>query len=90
VLPWIKEYSPFEHATPDDPPIYLAYPAPPALGENQKDPTHTANFGLKLQEKLRAIGVPCELVFPGAADVKHAQIHDYLIAQLKAPAPKAR
>lgn len=86
LLPWIREYSPFEHVTADDPPVYLIYPAPPALGQDQKDPTHTANFGVRLQEKLRAIRVPCELVYPGAPDVKHAQIADYLIATLKEPA----
>lgn len=30
LLPWIKEYPPFEHVTSDDPPIYLIYAAPPA------------------------------------------------------------
>ena len=29
------------------------YTAPPALGQEQKDPTHTANFGVKLQETLQ-------------------------------------
>lgn len=85
VLPWIKEYSPMEHMTADDPPIYLHYAAPPALGEVQKDPTHTANFGVKLQEKARSIGIPCELVYPGAPDVVHSTIKDYLIETLKAP-----
>jgi len=88
VLPWIKEYSPFEHVTADDPPIYLIYPTPPALGQDQKDPTHTANFGVKLQEKLRGVGVESELVYPGAPDVKHPQIHDFLIAKLNAPTSK--
>ncbi len=83
VLPWIKQYSPFEHVTSDDPPIYLIYAAPPAKGQAEKDPTHTANFGLILQEKLRAVGVAHELVYPGAPDVKHAQMHDFLIATLK-------
>ncbi len=90
VLPWIKKYSPIEHATKDDPPIYLHYAAAPALGQTQKDPTHTANYGVKLQEKLRALGVPCELVYPDAPDVTHKQIQDYLIATLKAPASPAR
>lgn len=90
VLPWIREYSPFEHATADDPPVYLIYSAAPALGRDQKDPTHTANFGVKLQEKLRPLRVPCELVYPGAPDVRHAQSVDYLIAMLKAPAPAKR
>jgi acetyl esterase/lipase len=85
VLPWIKEYSPIEHASADDPPIYLIYNAPPALGEAQKDPTHTANYGVKLQEKLRTLGVECELVYPGAPDVKHASIDDFLIEKLHQP-----
>lgn len=82
VLPWIKEYSPYEHVTADDPPIYLIYSAPPALGQEQKDPTHTANYGVKLQERLRSAGVECELVYPGAPDVKHPRVEDYLIDKL--------
>jgi acetyl esterase/lipase len=83
VLHWIKEYSPYEHVSSDDPPIYLIYGAPPALGQAQKDPTHTANFGVKLQELCKAKGVACELVYPGASDVKHANIDAYLIEMLK-------
>jgi hypothetical protein len=82
VLPWIKEYSPYEHVTADDPPIYMIYSAPPALGQEQKDPTHTANYGVKLQERLREVGVECELVYPGAPDVKHPKVEDYLIDKL--------
>lgn len=87
IMPWIREYSPFEWVTEDDPPIYLNYNAPPALGQDQKDPTHSANFGLKLQEKLASVNVACELVYPGADDVKHAQTVDYLIESLSADPP---
>ncbi|MSU66040.1 MAG: alpha/beta hydrolase [Opitutus sp.] len=83
LLPWIKKYSPWEHATSDDPPIYLLYRTPPAMGQEEKDPTHTANFGVKLQEHLRTLGVPCELVYPGATAVKHEKISDYVTARLK-------
>ena len=84
ILPWIAEYSPYALVTADDPPIYLSFSAPPALGQEQKDPTHTSNFGLKLQEHCQKAGVACELVYPGAPDVKHATPADYLIATLKA------
>ncbi len=84
VLPWIKQYSPIEHVTADDPPIYMIYSTPPALGQEQKDPTHTANYGVKLQERLREVGVECELVYPGAPDVKHPRVEDYLIDKLTA------
>ncbi len=89
ILPWIKQYSPYEHVTTDDPPIYLYYSAPPALGQEQKDPTHTANFGVKLQEKCKSVGVPCELVYPGAPDVNHPTVFDYLVDRLKSPEEKS-
>ncbi|MEZ5384870.1 MAG: alpha/beta hydrolase [Prosthecobacter sp.] len=84
ILPWIAEYSPYALVTADDPPVYLIYSAPPALGQDQKDPTHTSNFGIKLQEHCVATKVPCELVYPGAPDVKHATPTEFLIATLKA------
>lgn len=83
VLRWIKEYSPIEHASVDDPPVYLFYNHPPAMGERQKDPTHSANFGVALKETLAGLGVACELVYPGAPDVKHDSRAAYLIAALK-------
>ncbi|MEQ1862604.1 MAG: alpha/beta hydrolase [Chthoniobacteraceae bacterium] len=83
VLPWIKKYSPYEHVSVDDPPVYLIYSAPPAIGQEQKDPTHTANYGVMLKKHCRKIGVECELVYPGAPDVKHASIDAYLVERLK-------
>ena len=83
LLPVINQYSPYALVSADDPPIYLQYGAPPALGQEQKDPTHSANFGVKLKERLDAAGVPCELVYPGAADVQHATVTDYLLAKLR-------
>jgi acetyl esterase/lipase len=88
ILPWIAEYSPFALVTPDDPPVYLIYNIPPALGQDQKDPTHTANFGVKLQENCVNKGVACELVYPGAPGVKHKTPTAYLIASLKCAAQK--
>jgi acetyl esterase/lipase len=84
ILPWIAEYSPYALVSTDDPPVYLFYKTPPAIGKPQKDPTHTSNFGVKLQEHCKATGVTCELVYPGAPDVKHPTPTDYLIATLKA------
>jgi len=83
ILPWIAEYSPYALVTPDDPPVYLFFSAPPALGQEQKDPTHTSNFGVKLQERCKEAGVACELNYPGAPGVTHATVLDYLLANLK-------
>ena len=82
--PLIAEYSPYHLVTKDDPAVYLFYNATPALGQDQKDPTHTANFGVKLQEHCRSLGVACELMYPGSTTAKHATAQDYLIATLKA------
>ena len=84
ILPWIAEYSPYALVTPDDPPVYCSFGAPPALGQEQKDPTHTANFGVKLQEHCQAVGVKCDLVYPGAPQVKYENPTEYLIATLTA------
>ena len=84
ILPWIAEYSPYALVTEDDPPVYLFYSAPPALGQPQKDPTHTSNFGVKLQEHCQDAGVTCELVYPDAPEVMHPTISDYLLWKLKA------
>ncbi|MDR3636984.1 MAG: alpha/beta hydrolase [Isosphaeraceae bacterium] len=86
VLPWIKEYSPYEHAGKGDPPIFLDYPAqdkPPVAGEPQRDPTHSAVMGLALEEKLREHGVECHLAYPGHKDPEYASINDFLVAKLK-------
>jgi hypothetical protein len=83
ILPWIKEYSPYELVTSDDPPVGLYYSAPPNLGHDEKDPTHTANFGVKLKEHCDAHQVPCDLVYPDAPNVKHASDSDYIKAHLR-------
>lgn len=80
---WIAEYSPYALVSKDDPPVALYYASAPAIGKPQKDPTHTANFGFKLQEHCKNHGVECQLIYPGAAEVKHVSARDYLIHKLK-------
>jgi len=80
---WIAEYSPYALVTEDDPPVFLEYWDAPALGKPKKDPTHTSNFGIKLQEHCKANGVTCELIYPGGPMVSHSTITEYLIHMLK-------
>ena len=73
IMPWIKEYSPYELVTADDPPVYLYYNTDaPAMGKKQKNATHSSNFGVKLQEKMKATGVECDLMYPGAPALKYS------------------
>jgi acetyl esterase/lipase len=88
LLPLIKQYSPYYLATADDPPVYLIYKEAPALGQPQKDPTHSANFGVKLQERLRELKVDCELVYPGAPDVRHETLSAFVIGNFSHPPRK--
>lgn len=84
LLPWIREYSPYHLASTNDPPVYLYYSAKPGLGEPQKDPTHTSNFGVKLKERLDELEIQCELVYPGREKGNAENPTAYLIARLKA------
>jgi acetyl esterase/lipase len=87
VLPWIKEYSPIELVSKDDPPIYLDYPnqkTPPAVGQKETDPTHSAMYGVKLAEKLSAAGIEAVISYPGHKDQKYGSIGHFLIAKLQA------
>ncbi len=88
ILPWIAEYSPYALVTQDDPPVYLLYSGPPAIGQDQKDPTHTSNFGVKLKEHCLAVGVACEVAYPDAPDMKHTTTTEYLIKALKSASRK--
>lgn len=83
LLPWIKEFSPYELASKDDPPVYLFYDSAPDLGKPFKDPPHSANFGAGLAAKLKEVGVEYELNVHGAPQVKHPDIFGFLVDHLK-------
>lgn len=80
LLPLIEKYSPYSHVSKDDPPVYLIYNKPPVFGKHVRDPTHSANYGVKLQEQCQELKVSCELVYPGASDVVHQSMEDYFIS----------
>jgi acetyl esterase/lipase len=83
-LKWIKEYSPIEHVSKDDPPIGLFYggDANAKVGDSPKDPTHSPILGIKLAEKLKSVGVDVVLVYPGHPHPKYKNSTDYLIDHL--------
>ncbi|MEZ6143091.1 MAG: alpha/beta hydrolase [Zavarzinella sp.] len=85
VLPWIKEYSPMEHVSKDDPPIAMYYGGTKGakVGEEHPDPTHSPIMGMMLAEKLKETGIPVELQYNGMPNEKHPSISAYLIATLK-------
>lgn len=87
VLPWIKEYSPIELVTQDDPPVYLDYPnqkVPPQIGQTEADPTHSAMYGVQLASKLNSAGVEVVISYPSHEDEKYGSIVKFLIDKLSA------
>src|SRR5690606_25044271 len=83
VLDWIKEYSPIEHVSKEDPPIGLFYGGEvPVVGASPKDPTHPGIMGLKLAERLKDTGVDVVLGRPGGIEPKYQNSTEYLIDHL--------
>lgn len=83
VLKWIKEYSPIEHVSQDDPPIALFYGGEvPVVGASPKDPTHSGIMGVKLEERLKSAGVDVVLVHPDRPHPMYKNSTEYLIDRL--------
>jgi acetyl esterase/lipase len=84
IMPWLKEYSPIELVSKDDPPVALFYGGEkPVKGASPKDPTHAALLGLLLEERLKSVGVEYILIYPGHTDPKYPDSTSYLIDRLK-------
>lgn len=85
VLKWIKEYSPIEHASKDDPPIGLFYKGDKdaKVGGIHPDPTHSPVMGMKLAEKLRELKVDVVMSYTGHPDANYKDHQAYLIDRLR-------
>lgn len=88
VLPWIREYSPIELVTSDDPPLYLEYPnqkEEPVLGKAEPDPTHSSMYGIQLEAVAKSKGVECLVVTRQRPSNEYPTIASFLIAKLTTP-----
>ena len=88
LLPQIRLYSPYEQASADDPPIFMEFRAqetPPVPGTEQRDPTHSAIAGIKLKERLDALGVASEVRVLDPVPPNHPDIAAFVIEHLKRP-----
>ncbi len=84
ILPWIKEYSPIEHASKDDPELFLNYSAAPqGAGQPQIDSVHGAMHGIKLKEKLDLVGGRVTVTYPGMPGWSFDGHINFLLARLK-------
>lgn len=88
LMHWIKEFSPYELATSDDPPVLLYYDSVPELGRPYRDPPHSANFGAGIAPKLKAVGIEYELNVTGAQNLKYPDLFSFLTEKLGVKAAK--
>ncbi len=83
VLKWIKEYSPIEHVSKDDPPIAMSYRGGKSVvGSSPKHPTHSAIMGVKLEERLKVVDVDVVLVHPDRPHSMYKNSAECLIDRL--------
>lgn len=86
VLPWIKEYSPIELVSKDDPVLFLEYPnqkTEPVFGGKEPDPTHSAIYGIEFAKRCKEIGVDCRVSYPGKQDSEFQNSIDFLVKKLR-------
>ena len=86
VLSDIQQYSPIEHASKDDPLVFMEFPRqdkPPVSGQSETDPTHSAVSGLMLQKQLDSVGVKSELRYLNDGKKGSANTQEFLMKQLK-------
>ncbi len=87
ILTDILQYSPIEHASKDDPMIFMEFPRQdkaPVAGEKQNDPTHSAVSGLMLQKKLNSLGVKSEMRYRNDGKQGNTDMQEFLTRLLKA------
>lgn len=85
IADWIKEYSPINHVTKDDPPIGLYYKGVKGakIGEEHPDPTHSPILGVVLAEKLKKTGIDVQFHSTTTPNEKLPDATAYLIEYLK-------
>ena len=86
ILPWIRQYSPIELLSKDDPPVFLEYPnqkTEPVFGGSEPDPTHSVIYGMELKKQMDTMGLSCTVTYPGHEDHRYRSMVHFLISQLQ-------
>ena len=86
VLPWIREYSPIELISSDDPSLFLEYPGQktePVFGGKEPDPTHSAIYGIEFAKRCKQMKVDCIVSYPNRKHPEFDSSVDFLIRKLK-------
>ncbi|MCF7817042.1 MAG: alpha/beta hydrolase [Kiritimatiellales bacterium] len=79
LLPLIQQYSPISFVSGNAPPMFLFYDLPPP-----GNGVHGAEFGLKLQQRLRDAGACCEISWPAKNPTPGMNQKTFIIERLSA------
>lgn len=77
------EFSPYNHVSAGDPPLFMVYMHPAAMPpENKNHAIHHPTFGFKLKEKADALGLECNLIIQGEPATGYDGPEGFLISKL--------
>lgn len=82
----MSEASSISHVTKDDVPVHMTYGRGNVPVTKETDGgvwVHHALLGLKLQEKMKELGLECVVVYPGHEDEKYGGMSNFLVQKLK-------
>ncbi len=77
-----KEYSPVNHVSKDDPPLWMQYGSPDSPANNANSAIHHGKFGTKMKEASNKVGHTCYLVYPKGPKQKYPYKQQFLEAML--------
>jgi acetyl esterase/lipase len=78
-----REFSPINHVSSDDPPVFLLYSTPsPLPAPNPGTAIHHAQFGIKLKEKADAARVACVLRYADPPEEGSVESTEFLLKYL--------
>ncbi len=79
----LAEFSPVNHLSADDPPMFLSYPTVgPFPAPDAGSAIHHANFGIKFKEKADSVGAKCTLRIDDKADAATPLPEEFLVKTL--------
>ena len=75
-----KEFSPYNHMSSDDPPLFMSYGNDMTLPSiNSGHGIHHPVYGVKMKEKADQLGVECHLQILGVSEAKYANAEQFLL-----------
>ena len=82
--PLYVEFSPYNHLSADDPPLFMIYGGDVSLpSKNAGHGIHHPMFGIKLKEKADRVGHECHLLIPGrSTSDQYGTANEFLIDKL--------